>query len=748
MSRVGKITRRTLLVASAAVAGGVAFGVYQARRELPNPLRPAEGQTSLNPYLIIDQSGVTIITPRAEMGQGIHTTLAAMVAEELDVAWDSVKVMHGPGDQAYFNGAIMGLAMPFRDYAETDFQTRLKVSSAVMAKMMGLQVTGGSTSTIDGYEKMRMAGATARETLKMAAANQLGAGVDTLETRAGHVIAADGTMLSYADLAPEAALLDTPRSLELRDPSTWRYLGQSMPRKDQSAKATGTAEFGADVRLPGMKFAAIRINPNLGAPVESYDDTDARKMAGVEEIIPFDNGVAVVATNTWLAMKATDAVQITWAPAPYPPSTKELLTVIEAGFESKPNSTLRDDGDVETVLAEATEKVTAAYSVPWLAHATMEPMNATALYTGDALTIWSGNQAPLITRDKCAEAVGLDKDAVEVITPFLGGGFGRRGEFDFSRYAALVAKAVPGTPIKVTWSREEDMRHDFYRPAALARFEGVVEEGQIKALSGAVSAPSVTRQSSLRLAGFAPPGPDKGHVEGAFDQPYGIPNFRYQGHFADLEVPIGFWRSVGNSYNAFFMESFIDEMAHAAARDPLEFRKELAAREHEPSAMLLQKVKEMSDWTGQTGPDTGRGVALTYSFGTPVAEIIEVRDEDGAIRVTNAWIACDVGRALDPEIIRAQMSSGLIYGLSAAIWGEITFENGQVVQENFPDYDAMRINTCPEIAVEIRETNTHMGGVGEPGLPPAAPALANAVFDLTGTRPRELPLSKNFSFVS
>lgn len=748
MGRLKTIARRTFLVGSLAVAGGVAFGVYQHMRRLPNPLQPGAGETSLNPYLIIAQDGVTIIAPRAEMGQGIHSTLAAMVAEELDVAWEDVRVIHGPAAQAYFNGALIGLGMPFRDYAETSFQTGLKETAGLVAKMIGLQVTGGSTSTIDGFDKMRMAGAAARETLKAAAAEQLGVETADLSTENGAVIAPDGSALPYAQLAEAAAARTPPSNITLRPASEWKYLGQDMPRHDQLPKATGTAEFGADILLPGMKFATVRMNPNLEAAMTSFDDSAARAMPGVEEVIALEGGVAVVASNTWLAMQAADAIEIEWEQASYPADMDGLWAAIEAGFEIEPNSTLRDDGDVDIALRKQGERVRAEYRVPWLAHATMEPMNATALFSGDALEIWTGNQAPLLIRDKCAEATGLEPDAVTVHTPYLGGGFGRRSEFDVARLAAIIAQQMSDVPIKLSWSREEDMRHDFYRPAAIARFEGVVKDGEAQALKGAVSAPSVSHLSTLRMTGFVPPGPDKGHVEGLYDQPYAIPNYRIDGHLAELNVPIGFWRSVGASFNGFFMESFIDEMAVAAGRDPLEFRIEMAAREHAPTADVLRRVGEMSGWTGETAAGLGRGVAMSYTFGTPTAQVIELREDGGEIHIAKAWIACDVGLALDPRNIRAQMSSALIYGLSAAIHGEITFADGQVEQGNFPDYDAIRMSNCPEIEVEILEANKHMGGVGEPGLPPTAPALTNAIFDLTGQRCRELPLGKQLSFAS
>jgi isoquinoline 1-oxidoreductase subunit beta len=748
MANWGKIARRTFLIGSAAVAGGVAFGVWQYRRDLPNPLQPGEGQATLNPWIIIDREGVTLIAARAEMGQGVYTTLPALVAEELDVAWEHVRVIHGPAAQAYFNAGLMSHALPINDYERTGFHEVMIEAMSVLPKTMGLQVTGGSTSTLDAYEKLRMAGATARETLKRAAAERLNMVPGALSTRDGKVIAPGGIEIAYADLAEAAAAIDPPRRVELRPPSEWRFLGRSMPRLDMVAKVTGTAEFGIDVRLPGMKFATVRMSPRLGGTMERFDATEALALQGVERVIDLGTGIAVVATNTWLAFRAAEAVDITWGPAPYPATTDEIMVAIRASLDDPPNSTLRDDGDVDGFEISGDDRVIEAeYTVPFLAHATMEPMSAAALHTGDALEIWTGSQSPGFAERAAAAAVGLDAEQVTCHVTYLGGGFGRRGEVDYAVLAARVAAEMQGTPVQVTWSREEDMRHDFYRPAAAARMRGVIRGGFAQGLDARVAAPSVTRQSTQRLTGMSTPGPDKGHVEGIFNQPYAIPNYRVTGHLTDLAVPVGFWRAVGNSFNGFFMESFIDEMAHAARRDPLAFRLDLAEREHAPTARVLEAVAEMSNWTGSTPDGVGRGVAMTYSFHTPVAVVVEVSDRDGDVSIDRAWIACDVGTALDPGIIRQQMEGGLIYGLSAAAMEEITFADGEVQQWNFPDHDALRLHTCPEIEVRILENQGHISGVGEPSTPPSMPALANAIYDLRGERIRDLPLSRRVRFV-
>jgi isoquinoline 1-oxidoreductase beta subunit len=423
----------------------VTFGVWQAKRDLPNPNENTATGISPNPYLIIDQSGVTIIAPRAEMGQGVHTTLAAMVAEELDVAWETINVVHGAPAQTYYNGALMGLVLPFPTYSETKFQGALKDALSVIPKVMGLQLTGVSTSTIDGFEKMRLAGCAAREAMKGIASARLGIDTEFLLTEDGKVIGPQGETLSYFELVEDAALTGNLETLTLRDPSDWKYLGKDMPRVDMVGKSTGTATFGADIVIEGMKFAAIRMNPKLGGAMLSYDDTLAKDMAGVEAVVSLKGGLAVVATNTWLAQQAVDAVDIEWGDAPYPPNTEGLQTKIREAFDTRPNSVLRDDGDVSGAIGE--RNIEAEYTAPWLAHATMETMNATALFSGQSLDMWVGTQAPTIFRDKVAKAVGIDSDAVNIVTPYLGGGFGRRIEYDVAVQAAMIAKAMPDVPV-------------------------------------------------------------------------------------------------------------------------------------------------------------------------------------------------------------------------------------------------------------------------------------------------------------
>ena len=745
MGWLGKIARRSFLVGSVAVAGGVAFGVWQYRRPLENPLSPADG-TALNPFLIIDGDGVTLVTGRAEMGQGVNTTLAAMLAEELDLDWEAVRVTHGPAAPAYYNSVLGEAGLPVAEYGMSDFQHRIAGAMGAAGRLLGLQITGGSTSARDGWARLRHAGASAREALKQAAGERLGIDPVRLQTEAGAVIAPDGTRLAYADLAEAAARIDPPQ-VAPRPASQWTLLGQSLPSPDSWDKVTGGATYGVDIRLPGMVFASPRMSPRLGGTMERFDPEPALAVPGVQRVIDLGAGVAVVASNSWAAMEGAKAVEVAWGPAPYPGTTEAIFERIAEAFDRRRNSRLRNDGNVDRALEGAAEVLEAEYRLPFLAHSTMEPMNATALYTDGMLEIWAGNQTPRVQAREAAAALGLSADRITVHTPLMGGGFGRRLEADYSVLAARVAKEMPGTPVQVVWSREEDMTHDFYRPGVIARMRGAVADGRALAYEGRIAAPSVTQQAVARMMGLPMAGPDKGHVEGAFDQPYAIPHYRIEGYLADLDIPLGFWRSVGNSHNGFIHEGFMDELAHAAGRDPLAFRLDLMRPASDIAANALETVGRMADWDAPRRAGTGKGVAFTWSFGTPVAQVIEVVDEGGLIRIARAWICCDMGRALDPGIVQQQMESGLIYGLSAAVTGEITFADGEVQERNFPDYDALRMPAVPRIETLIHQVQDRMGGAGEPSTPPAAAALANAIFDLTGERIRELPLNKHVDFV-
>lgn len=727
------------MIGSAAVAGGVAFGVWAYKRPAPNPLT-GKGH-ALTPYVVIDANGITLIAPRAEMGQGVQTTLAAFLAEEMDLAWEQVRVMHGPASRAYFNAAILEEGVPFAPTDEGWLAETARGAMHVPAKFLGMQITGGSSSTPDAFDKMRAAGAVARVALIAAAARKSGLAEGDLTTSEGAVVLPDGRRLDYRDLAQDAATSDLPDVPPLKPRSEWKLLGRALPRTDMLEKVTGTAKFTADFRHPGMVFATARSNPGLGAGVKTYDATKALAMPGVVDVVPVPNGVAVVANSTWAAFKAMDAVTIEWEPAPYPATDADMRAEVAASFTpDHQDSRKRDDGDVDAALGA--DAWAAEYTVPYLAHATMEPMTAGAWLTNGRLRVWAGNQLPTQVLKEAAKVTGLDVSAIEVETPVMGGGFGRRAEMDFIKQAIMVAKALEGRPVLLTWTREEDMTHDTYRPMATARVRGAVKDGKVAGFDLRLAAPAVMASQAGRL-GISLPGPDASIVQGAWEQPYGFKNYRVTGYRVPAGVPVGSWRSVGASQNAFFHDTAVDELAHLAGVDPLEFR--LSQIDHAPSRKVLEAVAEACDW-GAVPAGHARGVAFCMSFGVPTAQVIEVTQTAQGVAMTGAWAAVDVGIVLDPSIIEAQVQGGMIFGLSAAIRGEITFEGGHAQQRNFPDYDALRMPECPPITVRILENGPKIRGIGEPGTPPAAPALGNAIFALTGQRIRSLPLNKTINF--
>ena len=746
MSRLATLARRSFLVGSVAVLGGAAFGVWRYRQPHPNPLLDTlpEGSSAITPYVRIDAQGVTVITPRAEMGQGIHTTLAALVAEELDVDWDQLRVEHGPPGAAYYNRAMLEEGVPFGALDHSAAAEAMRGTMGVLAKFVGLQGTGGSSSVPDAFDKMRVAGAAARFALVAAAAQRLGVPAATLKTASGAVVAPDGRRLTYPELAADAAKVALPDDPPLKPRALWRYLGKSMPRVDMVGKCTGTATFGIDVRLPGMVFATVRMNPALDAPLTSFDATAAKAMRGVLQVVALPGGVGVVADNTWRAFQAAQAVRCEWGAPVYPPTTAALMDAVAASFDPRhEDKQWRDDGDVDQAMA-AGQALEAEYRVPYLAHATMEPMNAVAWLHDGQLDLWTGTQVPTIARDQAAKLAGLDTSRVHVHTTLMGGGFGRRAESDYVLQAVRLAMALPGKPVKLTWRREEDMGHDFYRPPAIARFRGTTGQGTVQALDLRVASPSVLASQGGRI-GLAPPGPDKLIADGLHDQPYALPHWRATTFRTPASVPVSSWRSVGNSFNGFFLESFLDELAHQAGADPMALRRTLLT--HAPSRAVLDAVAPLSGWGTPLEKGRGRGLAFHLSFGVPVAEVVEVTATPQGIRLDQLSIAADVGTTLDPRNVEAQLQSGALFGLSAAMFGEITFAGGAVEQGNFHQYETLRMAQVPRIRVQVLDGGGPIRGVGEPGTPPAAPALANAIFQATGQRIRELPLRKHIAFV-
>ncbi len=746
VGKLRKMGRRSFLMGSAAVAGGVVFGVYKFHQPLPNPLLVdlPDGARSITPYVRIDQQGVTVITPRAEMGQGVQSTLAALVAEELDLSWNSLRIEHGPPASAYFNEAGVAEGVPFSPLDHGMAANMMRGTMGVMAKFLAMQFTGGSSSMPDAYVKLRVAGAMARWALVQAAADEWKVSPASLKTQDGEVIAPDGRRRAYTGLAAAAAKIKLPDAVTLKPREQWQLLGRPIPRLDMVAKSTGTATFAIDVIEPDMVFAAVRKNPALEAPLKSFDAAPAIAMNGVLKVLEIPGGVAVIASNSWRAMQAVRAVKCEWAAPLHATSTQVLMESITASFNDKfQDSQLRKDGDAASVLSK-TNFFEAQYHAPFLAHAPMEPPTAVARLRSGRLDIWAGTQMPTLVREQAAKLAGLDPSNVHLHVTAMGGSFGRRLETDFIDQVVRLALSMPGKPVKLTWSREEDLTQDAYRPAAVARLRGATAGGKATALDVRVASLSVLASQGAR-AGLAMPGPDKLIADGTYEQPYGIANYCATAYRAPPSVPVSSWRSVGNSFNGFFMEGFIDELAQQAGADPLTFR--LSLLTHEPSKQVLQAAADLAGWRQLLPKGRGRGLAYHLSFGVPVAEVVEVTHTPAGIRIERVCVVADVGTALDPRNIEAQLQGAVIFGLSAAMFGEITFKDGAVEQKNFHQFDSLRMHQTPRIEVKVLQTGGPIRGIGEPGVPPAAPALANAIFEATGKRIRELPLSKHVAFV-
>jgi isoquinoline 1-oxidoreductase beta subunit len=747
MGKAKTIARRTFLIGSAAVAGGLVVGWALVQWPIRNPLLDAldEDDATLNPYVKIDPNGITIITPRADVGQGAYSVQAMLVAEELDLEWGSFRVEPGPPSKAYYNTAVLAEGMPFASVSDGFVARQGRAMGGAVAKLIGLQITGGSSTVPDGYEKLRAAGAVARQMLLEAAARRTGTPVAALTTENGRVVTPTGERIPYTSLAADAAAIDPPSSVTLRDPAQWKFLGKPMQRLDIVAKSTGTAEYGIDLRLPGMVYATVRTNPRIGAPMRAVNDAAAKAARGVIKVVPVTNGVGVIADNTWRAFRAAALLECQWAEAPYPKTSAEMFRIVGESFtDDRRDSRFRNDGNVEeTIAAAGTDVQIAEYRLPYLAHAPLEPMTAVAKFSGGRLEIWTATQIPRFLVQWAAKTAGIEEEQVTLHALIAGGSFGRRLEDDYVRQAVQLAVAHPDVPIKLTWTREEDFTHDFPRPLAIGRGRGVVRDGKVEALDLGIAAPATTASQMGRL-GLSTPGPDISIVAGAWDQPYAIPHYRVTGYRAPEMVPVSSWRSVGASINGFLHESFLDELIHAAGADPLRERLRLCT--HEPSRRVLEAVAELSGWGTPLAPGRGRGVALTVSFGVPVAEVVEVSDTPDGIRIDRVFVAAEVGRVLDPVNFENQVQGAVIWGLGHAMNAELTYADGVAEQTNFHLFETMRMKQVPPIVVRALEQGPQVRGIGEPPVPPAAPALANAIFAATGTRVRELPMRKTVRF--
>ena len=745
MSRIGKIARRTFLVGSAAVVGGVAFGYYAYKRPVANPLLAdlGEGEAALTPYVKIDSTGITLITPRADSGQGAYHVQAALIAEELDVELDQITVDPGMPDPAYYNTALSAEAAPFRSTDDGFAADTTRGIMDAMMKFMGMQITGGSTTVPDSFEKLRLAGAVARETLKAAAAQQTGASVAELETDRGAVILPGGSTLAYTDLAATAATLDPVNDVALRDPSTWRLVGQEMERVDIVAKSTGTQAFGIDFEIDGMVHASVRTSPRRSV-MNGFDDAAARDMRGVIDVVQITDGIAVVADNTWRAIRAVNAIEVNWGPASYPAEQADHWQALSESFTAdRQDSRFRDDGDVEAAL-DGVNIVEAEYRAPYLAHAPLEPISAVVHVTDDRVDVWTGTQIPRFVQSNVAKLTGLDANRVFVHVLMMGGSFGHRLEDRVVREATEIAMQMKGTPVKLTYSREEDTLQNDTRQIAMARGRGAVRDGKVEAFDLGIAMPSVIA-SQMGRQGLPTPGPDLQIVAGAWEQPMQIPNYRVTGYRAPELAPISSWRAVGASTNGFFHDVFLDELIHAAGADPMDERLRLCW--HDPSRKTLEAVAEMSGWGSALGPDKGRGVAFCMSFGVPTAEVVEVTHVDGSIKIDKVWVAAEVGRVIDPVNFENMVQGGIVWALGHAMNSEITISDGMAEQRNYYDFEGMRLAQAPDIFVKGLENGDTVRGMGEPMVPPAAAALSNAIFAATGQRIREMPMNRHIDFV-
>jgi isoquinoline 1-oxidoreductase beta subunit len=729
-----KWTRRAFIGAGVLAGGTLVIGIAIRpgnRSSKVAGLIASEGETVMNVWLkIAPDNTVTAIIPHAEMGQGVHTALAMMLADEMDADWSKVKFQEAPADKEYANftllkGFVAGNAT-FPKFIEETIDGVFLTA----VKSLNFQITGGSASVrFTGQQAMRIAGAAAKSMLMQAAADTWKVPTEEL-TAQNSIISHPSSKRSatFAELAAAAAKVNIPTQPKLKSPEAFTLMGTSQPRFDIPAKVTGEAKFGMDVQVPGMKYATIKAAPVFGNKVKSVDTTVSSSQQGVKKILNLGNAVAVIADGYWQAKTSLDALPIEFEATENSGLNQEEIM---ARYRKAMDADLADgnldkhfkDGDAAKALEQAAILVEAEYQLPFLAHATMEPMNCTAWVHDGKCEVWCGSQNPLGVKAAAAELLEIDTDQVTVHNQLLGGGFGRRSETDVMKQAILIAKEVD-YPVKLIWSREEDTQHDVYREATISRMKAGLD------------------QSGLPIA-YAHQFIFKHHPPEAADIPYSIPNQLIQYSSPASFVPWGNWRSVDHSTHGFLTESFIDELAHAAKKDPFAYRKNLT-KDNSRFQRVLDLVYEKSNWGSPLPPNWGRGVAIAQSFGSIVAEVAEVEvGIDGKVKVHRVVCAVDPGFAIHPDGFIAQMESGIIYGLAAAMTGEVTIENGAVAQSNFHNYQVTRMNEAPKIETHIINSGNPPGGAGEPSTPVIAPAVTNAIFDATGIRIRKLPISKN-----
>ncbi|MGZ5203827.1 MAG: molybdopterin cofactor-binding domain-containing protein [Caldimonas sp.] len=757
--------RRTLLLSGLGAAGAlvVGWGVLppRSRQGGVDTLPVVEGEVGLNGWIKIAADGsVLLAMNRSEMGQGVHTALAMLVAEELDVALDRVRLVPAGNDRLYGNVAMFVSSLPFHpSETEPGHETSLVRSGqwvvAKVARELGINATGGSSTVVDAWDVLRLAAATARAQLLGAASLLWKQPASELSVKNGVVSHGSGATAHYGQLAQTAAA--TPSgTVRVKPAAEWTLIGTAAPRLDTVAKTDGSAVFGIDVRPPGLLYAAIRHCPMLGGSAGAVDVAAAARLPGVERVVRLGpiagstEALAVVGRTWWHARRGADALVVEWQQRPA--GGLDSRVILDALEKSARDADENDGGFVfysrGKVGVPDAKSVAQLYRAPYLAHATMEPINCTARVDAGKVDVWVPTQVPGMARALAAEVAGVALDAVTVHVTYLGGGFGRRLDVDAVGQAVRIAVECGGRPVQLVWSREEDLSHDFYRPAGAALLRASLgEDGLPVSLKITSAGDAITpRWMERGLPMLAGPidMPDKTTSEGLFDQIYGIPNQRIAHVATRSGVPVGFWRSVGHSHNAFFSECFIDELAQAAGQDPVAYRLAMLKDAPRHRAVLLLAAQR-AGWPGQgaaqkLAPGHARGVALHESFGSIVAEVVEASIEAGVARVHRVVCAADVGTVVNPGIVAQQMESAVIFGLSAALYGRIDIESGVVKQTNFPNYPVVRLADSPLVETHLVASTRSPGGVGEVGTPPLAPALANALFALTGKRLRELPL--------
>lgn len=714
MSAVLDPGRRDFLKASALAGGGlvIAFSLPGCGRK--QALGSAVGGMPNAWLRIAGDNTITVLVDKSEMGQGVYTALPMLVAEELEVPLAAIRVEAAPPGPEYVNTLI------------------------------GVQITGGSTSVREGWDKLRQAGATARVMLVQAAAAAWD--VDPAECRVegGRVLNGDGDALTYGAVAEAASKLPVPQDVALKSPDAFTLIGTPARRTDSAGKVDGTAQFGIDVRLPGMLYGALLQPPVLGGKLKSVGAKEtAEGMPGVRGIVPTSSGVVVVADHYWQARQALAALEIEWDDGPNGSlSSRKIAGALSQAASPGSGIAVRSDGDAKAALKAPNRVLQATYRLPLLAHATLEPMNCTADVHADGCDVHVGTQWQDAAQATAAKAAGLDPAQVRVHTTLLGGGFGRRLELDFIPAAVEASKAV-GKPVQVIWSREDDMTHDAYRPPAHHRAAGALDgDGRLLAWQLHLVSPSVTARM-FPAAVADPKVADPFAVEAAQNYPYDVPNVAVDYRREEIGIDVGYWRSVSHALNCFTAESFMDELAHAARQDPFEFRRALLGKQPR-FRRALEEAAAMAGW-GQAPAGRHQGIALMEGYGTHLSQVAEVSVEGGRLKVHRICCAVDCGRMVNPAIVESQIVSGIVFGLTAALWGEITLEGGRVQQANFDGYRLLRMNEMPAIEVKLIESAEAPGGVGEPSTALVAPAVCNAIFAATGRRLRELPIAKSLA---